>query len=136
MSELVGRILHDRYQVREFLGRGGMAEVYKVWDAHRSTFLAMKVLHQDLALTDDNVRADRIGNTLAGRDIWAYSIGDADNLTLDGLPEPAAHSTSSMPPIAGSSRSSCAGSTTSAACETETFEDTSHSCRPAKSHAA
>ncbi|MCK4977782.1 MAG: serine/threonine protein kinase, partial [Anaerolineales bacterium] len=50
MSELVGRILHDRYQVREFLGRGGMAEVYKVWDAHRSTFLAMKVLHQDLAL--------------------------------------------------------------------------------------
>jgi len=53
------------------------------------TYDSLLALHQDLALTDDNVRADRIGNTLAGRDIWAYSIGDADNLTLDGLPEPA-----------------------------------------------
>ena len=50
---------------------------------------SLLALHQDLALTDDNVQADRVGNTLAGRDIWAYSIGDADNLTLDGLPEPA-----------------------------------------------
>ena len=49
MTSLVGRVLLERYQVREFLGRGGMAEVYKVWDAHRNTFLAMKVLHEDLA---------------------------------------------------------------------------------------
>ena len=53
------------------------------------TYDSLLSLHQDLALTDDNVRADRVGNTVVGRDIWAYSIGDADNLTLDGLPEPA-----------------------------------------------
>jgi len=53
------------------------------------TYDSLLSLHQDLALTDDNVRADRVGNTVAGRDIWAYSIGDADSLTLDGLPEPA-----------------------------------------------
>jgi len=29
MSELVGRTLLERYQVREFLGRGGMAEVFR-----------------------------------------------------------------------------------------------------------
>ena len=53
------------------------------------TYDSLLSLHQDLALTDDNVRADRVGNTVAGRDIWAYSIGDADSVTLDGLPEPA-----------------------------------------------
>jgi serine/threonine protein kinase len=66
MSELTGRILLDRYQVREFLGRGGMAEVYKVWDAHRSTDLAMKILHEDLAF--DRVfmrRFQREADTLA-----------------------------------------------------------------------
>ena len=49
MSSLVGKILANRYKVDSFLGRGGMAEVYKVWDNQRSVFLAMKVLHQDMA---------------------------------------------------------------------------------------
>mgnify|MGYP002640743452 CR=1 FL=1 len=49
MSNLVGQIILDRYQVHSFLGRGGMAEVYKVWDNQRSTYLAMKVLHDKLA---------------------------------------------------------------------------------------
>lgn len=53
------------------------------------TYDSLLALHQDLALTAANVRADRIGSTLSGRDIWAYSIGDADNLTMDGLVEPA-----------------------------------------------
>ena len=53
------------------------------------TYDSLLALHQDLTLTDDNVRADRVGNSLAGRDIWAYSIGDADNVTRDGLVEPA-----------------------------------------------
>jgi len=50
MPELIGQILTERYRVDTFLGRGGMAEVYKVWDNHRMTYLAMKVLHQDLAV--------------------------------------------------------------------------------------
>jgi len=53
------------------------------------TYDSLLALHQDLALTDANVRADAIGSTLSGRDIWAYSIGDADNLTVDSLVEPA-----------------------------------------------
>ena len=50
MASLVGKTLLDRYNVQEFLGRGGMAEVYKVWDNHRMTYLAMKVLLEDLAV--------------------------------------------------------------------------------------
>ena len=50
MSNLVGKTILERYNVQEFLGRGGMAEVYKVWDSHRMTYLAMKVLLEDLAI--------------------------------------------------------------------------------------
>src|SRR5512135_8049 len=49
MSELTGQILGERYRVESFLGRGGMADVYKVRDLQRAVFLAMKVLHADLA---------------------------------------------------------------------------------------
>ena len=50
MADLVGRILLNRYRVDSFIGRGAMADVYKVWDTQRVTFLAMKVLHEELAM--------------------------------------------------------------------------------------
>ena len=49
MPNLTGQTLKNRYQVIESLGRGGMAEVYKVYDAMRAAHLAMKVLRQDIA---------------------------------------------------------------------------------------
>jgi serine/threonine protein kinase len=64
--DLIGQTLLDRYRVDAFLGKGGMAEVYKVWDTHRGVYLAMKLLHEDLAL--DNVfvrRFKREAQTLA-----------------------------------------------------------------------
>jgi len=48
-STLIGKNLKGRYRVDEFIGRGGMAEVYKVWDSHLSVHLGMKLLHDDLA---------------------------------------------------------------------------------------
>ena len=50
MSGLVGKIVQDRYHFTEYIGRGGMAEVYKVWDSQRVIHLAAKVLHKDMAL--------------------------------------------------------------------------------------
>jgi serine/threonine protein kinase/WD40 repeat protein len=49
MADLTGKTLLNRYQVKEFIGRGGMAVVYRVWDQQRSVHLAMKVLLDDLA---------------------------------------------------------------------------------------
>jgi eukaryotic-like serine/threonine-protein kinase len=49
MNDLTGALLDQRYQVVQFVGRGGMAVVYKVWDTQRSVYLAMKVLNEDLA---------------------------------------------------------------------------------------
>jgi len=65
-DSIIGTVLNNRYRVDEFLGRGGMSEVYKVWDTHRNTTLAMKVLHEDLAV--DKVfmrRFQREAETLA-----------------------------------------------------------------------
>ena len=59
MPELTGRTLLNRYRVDAFLGRGGMAEVYKAWDARRSVYIALKVLNEDLA--EDYVLLRRFG---------------------------------------------------------------------------
>jgi len=49
MSAPVGQTLLNRYRVDAFIGRGGMAEVYKAWDAKRAAFVAIKLLNEDLA---------------------------------------------------------------------------------------
>ncbi len=39
----------DRYQLRERLGSGGMARVYKAWDTNLERLVAIKILHEHLA---------------------------------------------------------------------------------------
>jgi len=48
-TDLINQTLLKRYNVHEYVGRGGMAEVYKVWDRQRAVFLAMKLLREDFA---------------------------------------------------------------------------------------
>jgi serine/threonine protein kinase len=48
MSNLAGKNLLNRYQVKEFISSGGMSDVYYVWDTTMHVHLAMKVLHMDL----------------------------------------------------------------------------------------
>ena len=43
--------------------------------------------HQSLLTLNDEVNGEVVGRTLAGRDIWAYVIGDADATTVEGFPE-------------------------------------------------
>ena len=45
----IGSVLSGRFRIDQFLGQGGMAVVYKVWDQERATHLALKMLHEDLA---------------------------------------------------------------------------------------
>lgn len=49
MDDRIGRVISGRYRVDSFLGEGGMARVYKVWDQMRSVHLAVKILNADLA---------------------------------------------------------------------------------------
>ncbi len=49
MTDLVGHTLQGRYHIDAFLGRGGMAEVYRAWDAKRSVHVAVKVVHENWA---------------------------------------------------------------------------------------
>ena len=67
MQNLIGKTLNKRYRVEEFLGRGGMADVYKVWDSRRASHLAMKVLQADLAYDRLFIRRfEREAKRLAG----------------------------------------------------------------------
>jgi len=49
LSSLIGKVLANRYTIEQEIGRGGMADVYKAWDKDRTSFLALKILRQDLA---------------------------------------------------------------------------------------
>ena len=49
MTELVGKTIMGRYRVDEFLGAGGMAQVYRAWDRTRAVWVAVKLLNADLA---------------------------------------------------------------------------------------
>ena len=83
MTELVGRIIKNRYRVDKSLGRGGMAEVYKIWDSERNTTLAMKVMHEDFALDSAFLRRfQREAQTL--RDLQHPNIVRFYELDQDG----------------------------------------------------
>lgn len=58
------------------------------FDGFRS-YPSLHARHQDLMLTSDWVHGTIVGQTSAERDIWAYRVGDADLLTVEGLAEPA-----------------------------------------------
>lgn len=45
--------------------------------------------HQSLATLHDEVTGQVVGQTVAGRDIWGYVIGDVDATTVDGFAEAA-----------------------------------------------
>jgi WD40 repeat protein/serine/threonine protein kinase len=55
MSDLIGRTL-GKYQIVVRVGRGGMARVYKAYQASLDRYVALKVLHGHLAEEDDFIQ--------------------------------------------------------------------------------
>ncbi len=56
---------------------------FRTWDS-------LHARHQELALGETLATGTVVGQTRAGREIWAYSVGDSDSETLDGRTEGAA----------------------------------------------
>ncbi len=57
-----GEVLQDRYEVRAFIGEGGMGEVYRAFDRFSNQEVAIKTLRGDLA--SDPVLASRLRREL------------------------------------------------------------------------
>ncbi len=58
------------------------------FDGFRS-YLGLHTRAQDLRLVSPRLHGEVVGQTLEGREIWAYRVGDADLIGAEGRPEPA-----------------------------------------------
>ncbi len=59
MTDLLGILLADRFDIQSVLGRGGSATVYRAHDRVLDRSVAVKLLHEDASSTDDQARFDR-----------------------------------------------------------------------------
>ncbi len=56
MDKYIGKRLDGRYEIREIIGVGGMAVVYKAYDTIESRIVAIKILKDEYATNEDFVR--------------------------------------------------------------------------------
>src|ERR1051325_5147651 len=87
MIDLVNGQL-DRYELKERIGTGGMARVYKAWDTSLERLVAIKILHEHLA--DDPTfkeRFEREAKFIAGfNHPNIVQVYDFNVIYRDGLP--------------------------------------------------
>jgi serine/threonine-protein kinase len=55
-SGLEGKVVNERYELRESIGEGGMGMVYKGHDLQKDRAVALKVLHKDISDDERTVR--------------------------------------------------------------------------------
>ena len=53
---MIGRIISDRYVIKQVVGTGGMAVVYRAWDLQNRTTVAIKILRPEYESDRDFVR--------------------------------------------------------------------------------
>ncbi|HKM32639.1 MAG TPA: protein kinase, partial [Oscillospiraceae bacterium] len=59
MDNIIGKKLDGRYEVTELIGMGGMADIYKAVDVVEDKIVAVKVLKNELAASEDFQRRFR-----------------------------------------------------------------------------
>lgn len=56
MDKYVGKRLDGRYEIREIVGEGGMARVYKAFDNQENRLVAIKILKEEYLSNDEFLR--------------------------------------------------------------------------------
>ena len=56
MDKYLGKRLDGRYEIREILGVGGMAVVYKAYDNVEDRIVAIKILREEFAKSEEFLR--------------------------------------------------------------------------------
>ena len=56
MDRYIGKRLDGRYEIREIIGVGGMAVVYKAFDAIENRVVAIKILKEEFVTNEEFVR--------------------------------------------------------------------------------
>ena len=59
MNNYIGRKLDGRYEIKELVGSGGMADIYKAYDSIEEKIVAVKILKEEFANDDDFLRRFR-----------------------------------------------------------------------------
>ena len=59
MNNYIGRKLDGRYEIKELIGSGGMADIYKAYDSIEEKIVAVKILKEEFANDDDFLRRFR-----------------------------------------------------------------------------
>jgi serine/threonine protein kinase len=77
---MIGKVLNDRYEIIELIGRGGMAYVYKAKDLKLNRFVAVKVLKEEYAENEQFIKKfDRESQAAAGLShpniVSVYDVG-------------------------------------------------------------
>ncbi len=77
---MIGKVLNNRYQIIELIGRGGMAYVYKARDLKLNRFVAVKVLREEYTENEQFIRKfDRESQAAAGLShaniVSVYDVG-------------------------------------------------------------
>ena len=68
MDKYIGKKLDGRYEIRELIGVGGMANVYKAYDVLENRVVAVKILREEYMNNDEFMR--RFRNESRAISLW------------------------------------------------------------------
>ena len=82
---MIGKVLNDRYELLELIGRGGMAHVYKAKDRKLNRFVAVKILRAEYSEDEQFIKKfDRESQAAAGLThpniVSVYDVGAEEHI--------------------------------------------------------
>ena len=86
-DNMIGRRLDGRYELLELIGTGGMADIYKAKDITEDRIVAVKILKNEFAGSEDFLRRFRKEKTVVLVDPVMGDNGGAYGIYTEGLRE-------------------------------------------------